>query len=229
MSQKLILNKSMVILGFAGFFSALLVICAPPMSKGTFSNSTLPDLFPGVLFGATISLGLWLSKTLDASWKMLAITAVSSVALPTAALVCLGLEYFSPLPLHNQGKDLADVSNTALFVGGTVGAFLVLTIVLLLVGSGPPRTRVFAALCWSLVGGALGIVGWNLGPWLGMVLWSLQHSLNLTLPGDRFEYALVQGRAGIYSLFLVWQTGMGLLVGLAVKQILVSRHSESAA
>jgi lipid-binding SYLF domain-containing protein len=49
-----------------------------------------------------------------------------------------------------------------------------------------------------------------------MALWWMQHSLNLTLPGDRFEYAFVQGRAGGDSLLLVWQTGMGLFLGFAL-------------
>ena len=53
-------------------------------------------------------------------------------------------------------------------------------------------------------------------PWLGLALWWMQHSLNLTLPGDRFEDALVQGRAGGDSLLLVWQMGMGLFLGFAL-------------
>jgi hypothetical protein len=221
MGQKFVFDKWIVILGFAEFFAALLAICALPMSRGTH------DLLPGALFGATLSVCLWLSKSVDALWKMLAITAASSATLPIAALVCIGLEYFSPLPIDNIGKGFGDVSNAALFVGGTVGAFLVLTTVLLLLGFVIPWTRVlFKALCWSVVGGVLGIVGWSLGPWLGKTIWSLKDNLRLTAPGDRFEYALAQGRAGIDSLLLVWQTGMGLLIGLAVNEISIGRHSE---
>ncbi|MGB7846254.1 MAG: hypothetical protein WBL63_11605, partial [Candidatus Acidiferrum sp.] len=124
MNQKLIL-KSMVILGFAGFFSALLAICALPKSKGI-----LGELLPGVLFGTALSVCLWLRKILDASWKMLAMTAASSATLPIAALVCVGLEYSSPFtPVHDSAKGFSEVSSVALFAGGTVGAFLVLTTV----------------------------------------------------------------------------------------------------
>jgi len=71
-------------------------------------------------------------------------------------------------------------------------------------------------LCWSLIGGALAVIGWNLGPWLGAALWSLQYDLNLTSPNDRLEYAVLQGRTGGDSLLVVWQTGMGFVVGIAL-------------
>ena len=97
--------------------------------------------------------------------------------------------------LHAIGKGPNDISNTALFVGGTVGAFLICIVVLPLVRPGPRWARILdETLLRSLVGGVLSIVGWNLGPWPGLALWWMQHSLNLTLPGDRFEYAFVQGR-----------------------------------
>jgi hypothetical protein len=215
MSQKPIF-RMMLILGFAELFSALLFICVPPI------QASIGLLLPGALFGATLSVCLWLTKISHVFWKMLAVTAATSIALPVSVLVGLGGEYGSPfVTVHKFSEE----SNTALFAGGTSGAFLVIAAVLLLVNSKAPRTRVLInALCWSPVGGVLAIVGWNLGPWLGMTLWSLRHELNLTLPGDRFEYALGQGRAGIESMLLVWQTGMGLLLGFAVNQILASRR-----
>jgi hypothetical protein len=212
----------MLILGFAELFSALLFICAPPIQE------SVAVLFPGALFGATLSVCLWLSKISHVSWKMLAVTAATSIALPISVLVGFGVEYRSPFASVHR---FSEVPIAALFAGGTSGAFLVFAAVSsLLIGSVTPGTRVlFRALYWPPLGGVLAVVGWSLGPWLGMALWSLKHDLNLTLPGDKFEYALAQGRAGIESLLLVWQTGMGLLLGLAVNQILVSHQSERAA
>jgi len=213
MSQKPSI-ESMMVLGFAGLFSALLVICSPRIPNRV---GDIDYLLPGGLFGVALSVSLWWRKILKGLWKMLAITAAASIAFPIAALLCVGFEYFGPWPLHSPGKGFGDLSNAALFVGGTVGSFLICIAVLRLVRPGPRWTRILdEALLWSLVGGVLSVVGWNLGPWLGMALWRMQHSLNLTLPGDRFEYALVQGRAGGDSLLLVWQMGMGLFLGSAL-------------
>jgi len=80
---------------------------------------------------------------------MLAITAATSIAFPVAALLCVGLEYFGPLALHAIGKGPNDISNTALFVGGTVGAFLICIAVLPLVRPGPRWARILdEALLW---------------------------------------------------------------------------------
>jgi hypothetical protein len=201
MSQK-ITPDSVLLLGLAGFFSALLTVCAPPMPEG------IPYLLPGTLFGVSLSLCLWSRKILRSFWKTLIIVAASSIALFCSALTCVGIEYFSPLSsVHDPGKRFSEFSATALLVGGTLGEFLFLATVLLLVGSGIPWTRVlFRALFWSPVGGVLGIVGWNLGPSLGAVVWKLQHTLAIVGSNDRLEYALAQGRTGIDSLLLVWQT-----------------------
>lgn len=137
-----------------------------------------------------------------------AVTASTSVALPISVLVGFGVEYYSPFATVHKWSE---IPIEALFVGGTSGPFLVFAAVLWLVSSGTPGTQVLLrALYWSPLGGVLAAVGWNVGPWLGMALWSLRHGLNLTLPGDRFEDALAQGRSGIESMLLVWQTGMGL-------------------
>jgi hypothetical protein len=209
MSQKTTLD-SVLLLGFAGFFSALLTVCAPPMPQG------IRDLLPGTLFGVSLSLCLWGRNMLRSVWKTLIIVAGSSIVLFCSALAGAGIEYFSPWsPIRDPGKGFSELSAAALFVGGTIGAFLLLTTVLLLVGSRIPLARVlFRALCWSPVGGLLGVVGWNLGPSLGAVLWSLQHTLGLSGSNDGLDAALAQGRAGVDSLLLVWQTGMGLLIGL---------------
>lgn len=212
----------MLVWGFAELFSALLFICAQRIQV----QESIGLLFPGALFGATLCVCLWLSKISRAFWKMLAVTASTSVALPISVLVGFGVEYYSPFATVHKWSE---IPIEALFVGGTSGAFLVFAAVLWLVSSGTPGTQVLLrALYWSPLGGVLAAVGWKVGPWLGMALWSLRHGLNLTLPDDRFEDALAQGRSGIESMLLVWQTGMGLVLGLAVNQTLASRHSEPA-
>ena len=224
MSQKITLD-SILLLGFAGFCSALLTVCTPPLPE------VIRYLLPGTLFGVSLSLRLWLRKIQRSFWKTVIIVAASSMALFSSVLAGGGIEYFSPLsPVHDPGKGFSEVSAVALFVGGTMGAFLFLAPILLLARSEVPWTSaLLRALCWSPVGGVLGIIGWNLGPWLGAFLWPMQDALGVTVSNDRFAYALAQGRAGINSLLLVWQTGVGLLLGFAVNQLLANRKSELVA
>lgn len=121
MSQKTSI-ESMMVLGFAGLFSALLIICSPRIPNRV---GDIDYLLPGGLFGVALSVSLWWRKILKGLWKMLAITAAASIAFPIAALLCVGFEYFGPWPLHSPGKGFGDLSNAALFVGGTVGSFLI--------------------------------------------------------------------------------------------------------
>lgn len=202
-------------LGVAEFFSALLVICALP------DFGTLGVVLPGTLLGATLSLCLWFYGVVRSASKLLVITVASVVISVISVLSGIVLEFFSPLPFHTLGTPLPNYSNTTMFATGTIGAFLFLALVFIVVSSEQPVTKaVFRALCWSLTGGVLGVAGWNLRALLGPTLWSLRYDLNLTSPGDKLEYAVLQGRTGIASVMLVWQTGMGFLLGIALSNSL---------
>jgi hypothetical protein len=215
-----------IALGVAGLFSALLFICE-------LSNyGELSDLLPGALFGAAVGLCLWLYGLVRTLWKLLIITGISSVTLFFSALIDVYLEYFSPWPLHAIGTPFSNASHAALFAGGVSGLFLLVAAFFLILDAGQPvRKTIFKALCWSPIGGALAVVGWTLGPWLGGALWSLQHDLGLTSPSDRLAYALLQGRTSIDSLLAVWQTGVGLILGIALTvgtSVKEARHLEGA-
>jgi hypothetical protein len=205
-------GPSLVIaLGIAGFFSAMVVVCVSSVA------GTLGYFLPGIMFGAALSLCLWLYGLVGPAWKLLVFTGASLVASALSVLTGVYLEYFSPRPLHTVGTGPDNSSNTALFAAGAVGAFLLLAAVLLVTSSKQSVTKtVFRAMCWSLIGGVLGVAGWNLRPWLGPALWSFQFEHGFTSPNDKLEYAVLQGRTGIDSLMLVWQTGMGLLLGTAL-------------
>lgn len=217
------LNNLMPILGLAEFISALLLISAPYSG-----DSAGVVILPGALFGATLSVTLWWRKVLRPFWKILAITVASSLAFIVSGLLAMYLELFSPYPLHEIGKGFSSISGTALFVGGMLAAFLILSAVLRLVDSAAPWNKILnMALIWSPIGGVLGIAGWNLGPWLGRVFWSLQHDLGRTPAGDKFEYALARGWAAELSLLVVWMTGTGLLLGLALGNLRFTKLEDS--
>lgn len=96
-----------------------------------------------------------------------------------------------------------------------LGAFLVLGAVSLLKSEIGWRRRAFNCLCWAPVGGVLGIVGWALGPTLGMALWSVAHTMGFTPPDETFQNARGD-TSHMYSLWVVWQTGVGFLLGLVL-------------
>lgn len=192
-----------IALGVAEFFTGLVVI-----------RTLYFLLVPGVLFGATLSVCLWFFTGLRSLWKLILLAAASLLAFPISGATCIYLEYFSPWPFHTPGTDFAHISNASLFAGGALGAFLLLVALFRVVGSEQPMTKVlFRALCWSLLGGGLGVAGHGLGPWVGTALWPLEPNFS---PNDTLETAVLQGRTGIDSLLLVWQTGMGFVLGIAL-------------
>ena len=198
------------VLGFAGFLSVLLTLCTP-LAKACWFG----ELLPGLVFGTAISVCLLLYKVIHGFWKALLVPIAVQIAGAISALIGVYIEYFSPfVVVRSPQEGFSKVSVLALFVGGSVGAFLLLSTILVIVNWADVWKRVFSiALPWSLLGGVLGIIGWNLAPWLGVALWSLQYKLRVTGANDTFEAAVGQGRAGISSLMLVWQTGLGILLG----------------
>ena len=96
----------------------------------------------------------------------------------------------------------------AFVLGGAVGAFVVLLAALLFFFTENRVSRnVLLALMWSPVGGALGALGWAAGPSLGVwIATTVGQQELLSSPGyaDFYYY---------YSLFLLWQAGMGLTLG----------------
>lgn len=76
------------------------------------------------------------------------------------------------------------------------------------------QTRLVTAMWWSPIGAVLGILGWVLGPFLGMAVWRVAFSLGLTAPGETFQGALYGETSHRYSLWVVWQAGIGFVAGL---------------
>jgi hypothetical protein len=121
---------------------------------------------------------------------------------------------------------------SSLFIGGMVGAFVVLATVLFLVKKSS-RLRAVGkrALLWSVIGGVSAPIGWALGPSLGMLVWSGLHAVGLTSPNNTFSNAL-SGETGygppdrMFALFVIWQTTMGFVLGMELRGIRESFTSE---
>jgi hypothetical protein len=188
----------------AGFISALLSasIVYYPIWLHRFS------FFPGTVFGALVSVSWAFGGYLHSLWKIVVITAATTFAYYLSFLAAGAVE------MHFvQSKD-GSISSLALFVGGLTGAVFVLCSMSFLFDSEMPwQRRLLRALRWSPVGAILGILGWVLGPFVGMAVWFVVHALGLTIPTETSQNAHGE-TSHMYSLWVVWQTGMGGLLGL---------------
>jgi nitrate reductase gamma subunit len=119
---------------------------------------------------------------------------------------------------HTMGQP-PSTSPLSLFAGGSVGSFLVLGGVLLLVHrDGRPRALALKVLVSSAICGFLSVIGWALGPSLGMYLWSALHALGRTPPDEAFQNALHSDVSHQLSLFVIWQTGTASLLGFILRR-----------
>ncbi|MGH9517601.1 MAG: hypothetical protein ACRD3P_18190 [Terriglobales bacterium] len=120
----------------------------------------------------------------------------------------------------------------ALFIGGMVGGFIVIRGSRILSKSEMTLTALAWDSFWSIMVGALSPIGWELGPSLGMWLWSGLHAAGVTSPTNTFSNAL-SGETGsgpasrLYALFVVWQTGMGFALGMTLRNIREKREPSS--
>jgi hypothetical protein len=169
------------------------------------------NLVPGAVFGAIISCCFALRGYSRSLWKFAVMTVASTTAYFVAVWVAFGVELYSPfLPPQERGN----VSWQALFVSGLVGAFFIILTGSLLLNTGTTgQQRMLKILSWTPAGAFLGILGWALGPSLGMVLWQIVHSMNLTAPTETLRNAHGE-TSHIFSLWAVWQVGMGCVLGL---------------
>ena len=193
--------------GCAGLIAALIAISVSiPLGHYAATRNSLLSFsqfyfFPGGMFGAIVSGCFALQRYLGSLRTFVVITIASMTAYFVSVCVAVAVESYSPfLPSQERG----DVSGQALFLGGLAGAFCIICTVSLLFNSGLTwQRRIIKALCWTPVGAILAVIGWALGPSLGV-------ALNLAAPADTFKNHL-------FSLWAVWQAGIGFVLGLVVE------------
>lgn len=192
----------------SAFVTALIVYLA--------SAADFPPQLLGIVFGVIITTALWLSgasrRIFGGTLAIIVITAAYWAAFVTAAAVELKLPWKS----WSMGSP-PTVSPVSLFAGGLVGSLLVLGAVSLAVPLRDKNGKLpLACLLWPLLGGLLGVIGWNLGTLLGILFWHVIHGLGLGSPGDTGYTDAPR----VYSLYVFWQTGMGLALGLMLDRFL---------
>lgn len=215
-------DPALILLIFSGGLISALIMLGANYFLGHFvasQKNKLVDfsagfLVPGAVFGVLVTACFALRGYLRELWKGIALIVASSIA------YCLSFWAAAGISLHPLGlapaERIGEVTDLALVAGGLTGGFCVLFAVSLLFNTNEPwQRRILKALCWTPAGALLAVVGWALGPSLGIALWHLIHSMNLTPPGETVRN--VQGmQSHMFSLMATWQAGMGLVLGVVV-------------
>lgn len=202
--------NGVMLLTLAGLLSGLLTIAV------SYTNPRYPSQFLlGAPSGVLIASCLAALGILRDSGRIIRLILVATVAYFLSFFVAFFFQGAFLSIFMTYSEKLA-ISPIALFVGGVAGAFILIGEVVFLPRIQPKSRALQLALLWSLLGGALAVGGAALGPSLGAALLRFVHSLGLAsltkLPEDALNSA-DQTRL-LFSLYLVWQTGMGFVLGL---------------
>jgi hypothetical protein len=176
-------NLRWAVVGFPllGIASALLAITMRWTHFGRFNP------FGTLGFGVFLGGWFWVFPGLRSIWKTMVFILISPAAVVLAIL--------SAIPFVNGPGP----QYSAEFVGGYVGAFVILLAALLLLARQPRLLRSIAkSLCWAIAGGVLAIIGAASAPEF--------HGLRMWLDPRQPDSDI--------SLLFVWQIGMALVFAL---------------
>jgi hypothetical protein len=196
----------------SGIFAGALTLLLPGLSSAFYTHTGLPFIDNGSLlgdiFGAVMTayFCLVLRKRLVA--RSLAFIFGCAVAWNLGLYTTMFTATAIGFPTPESYGNAAATPMAAFVVGGSVGGLAVLFSALVCFYE---RTRfsqiLLKSLQWAVVGGILGALGWALGPFLGRAaLTVLGRQGVLSSPSDA-------GTDYFWSIILVWQAGMGLLIG----------------
>jgi hypothetical protein len=192
--------SSAVLLPLAGLLSALL-------SAGL-GNSI--GVLAGGVFGAVMGIALVMTKMLEGAWKVTLLIVQIAIAYLFAYIAAILIQGFFINQILGVGAP-SKTSPVAVFAGGVVGGFIVLAVFSTMacypeVGI---QTLIVKSLAWSPVAGVLAVVGWLLGSTLGMAVWYVFWTIGLT---GRERSSPYGDTSQLFSLFVIWQTGMGVVL-----------------
>lgn len=192
----------------SGFVAALLTIVVPWLiGQINLPIVILTGQFIGDIFGIVFAAYFWVFFGQRSIWRLLGFAVASAVAYIAAESATI---YSAMVMPHSVGGPWAstgtDVSVGGFLVGGGVGGFIVSLAAVLCFSEARDRSRTLSTvLSGSVAGAVLGGLGWAAGPSLG-------HPILSVLGETRNPYTNAQAACS-YSVYLVWQTGMGLVIG----------------
>lgn len=181
----------------------------------------------GAIFGVIVSAYFAIFLRVR-SWARLLLLIAASEAAYFLAIV---LGVYTVVSFRPLGWSMDSATYVGMFLGGLVGAFVLLTAAqLLLPTSRKWKVVLTRTILWSLAGGLLGVVGYALGGSLGKLLWLALHAVRLTFTDVSLDDAVRSETTNFFSLFVVWQTCMAPLLGwLVSKKSATQAENQSAA
>jgi NADH:ubiquinone oxidoreductase subunit 6 (subunit J) len=207
----------------AAVLSILLPVLLTAPTSPIFVGSSL-GLFPGDIFGAVISVYFFAFVGIRSVAKAIALILASTFAYGVAFLggIFLGMAVsgFMGLSLNPENDDLTAGMIAPILIAGVLGSFVLVMAVLRLYSAENSWKRVLtrSSAC-SLAGGVLALVGWALGSALGGAVWSALQWMRLNASGQDVSWAARGGILNFYSVHIVWQAGMGVVLGVLLSDI----------
>ncbi len=191
----------------AGLIAGLLTIVVPSLiGRLGLPIAIFTGTFVGDIFGVVIAVYFWIFLGERSAWRLLGFVLASTAAYIAAMFATIYSAMAMPLsrggPWASTGTD---VSVGGFLIGGAVGGFVVFLGALICFSERKLSRTFLTALELSPVGAILGGLGWAAGPSLGN---PILHVIGETVN----PYTNAQAACS-YSLFLVWQAGMGLTLG----------------
>jgi hypothetical protein len=214
-------NFDRAVLPLEGLISGLLTCVLPVVLNVLGLN---PIAFTGAIFGAVVSAHFWWFRGIRSGWRVLGFVAISTAAYPIAVNATIT----NPIRLASlnfSGNGAGDIDSSQFLTGGILGAATLFTGFFFFLAPFTRWPRFLAkAFCFTVIGGFLGVFGWALGGFLSVSLRGVQNQSN---------------DWNFYSLYVVWQAGIALLLGLllpaqdvsadrSVAEPVRSRQSEAA-
>ena len=192
----------------------------------------------GVIFGVCLVVPLAATGVLRNPIKAVLLIVVSAAAYVAAYVTAFGLqlhhrEIVAPAERWDMGT-AEPAGPVGLFAGGLVGGFLLFLAVDLLCQPVISKQGLLKrVLQGALLGGLLGVVGWALRSSVGVAIWNLMHAFGLVPKWEIRPQTWFHGesdygqRTRMYSLYVVWQTGIASVIGLMLRQVRISRADET--
>jgi hypothetical protein len=214
-------NFDRAVLPLEGLFSGLLT-CVLPVVLNVLGINPIP--FTGAIFGAVISAHFWRFRGMRSGWRVLGFVAISAAAYPIAVNATISTPAHLA-SLNFSGNGAGDIDSSQFLTGGILGAAILFTGFFFFLAPATHWPRFLAkAFCFTVFGGFLGVFGWALGGFLSISWRGVQNQ------GKDWNF---------YSLYLVWQSGIALLLGLllpaqevpdarSVAELVRSRQSDRA-
>lgn len=204
--------RFVALLSLAGFTSGVLTAAMPGVQGMGFG-----ELDAGLNFGAIIAFCFAQIGITRSGWRLLCCFALAPctfvISIFSAEIIEIG----------EDGKHWIGYTDIihplTLFIGGMLGGFLILSGARILSQSKMGfRAITWEALRWSILTGALAPIAWALGPSLGIALWAGFRAVGLAYDSSTFSALYSGPPSQLFALFVVWQTGMGFALGMALRK-----------